>query len=126
MIPRSIRYSEMSQSATTEHVITVPSSNLSVPAQVASDFSDRLPHLKFSITPQLSVSRLLYSEYLSGRQLEENVDIMVPIGGRVFIKLDVNPGDLARYCIDLQREACAEDEVKKIIWEILSNVGIPQ
>lgn len=76
------------------------------------------------MSPSLLIPTPLLSERVTGRRLEECVDVTVPVGGRVGIGLRVDLGDLIGPDTSPETELDREEEVTTIVCETLSRVSV--
>jgi hypothetical protein len=110
------------------HPLTLPPTFLTVPARISSNATNRdLPHssftsglqLKIKFTPHLLLPTPLISPAVTGRKVEDFLDVCVPIGGRVVVEVGVEVEGLER----LAREEAvgsvteAEEEARRLVGE---------
>ena len=114
----------MAFSPTLNHPITLPLQTLSVPASDTPPRPVHPPSLRIGIIVHVLGPTPLISEHTSGRQLEECVDLVIPVGGHVGIGLEVEAGDILEGTSDLQKEMDMEDEVRTRVRDIFLQVSL--
>jgi len=110
-------------SPTPNHPLTLPRTILTIPAAKNPLRLTQIPHLKIGITPHVVVPVPLISERAIGRALDDCVDMIVPVGGRVAIAVNVETGVLLGLDASCEDELVVEEEVKNRVRETTTRVS---
>lgn len=111
----------MSLSPLPNHLILLPPAFITIPP--GSDTSPGLPQLKLKIVPYLLIATPLLSVNVTGRRLEECVEVLVPVGGSVSLGLEINVEALISPAGGLQAETQVEMEVEKRVGDVFRRVS---
>ncbi|WOO83828.1 uncharacterized protein LOC62_05G007347 [Vanrija pseudolonga] len=79
----------MASRLTSGHKVTLPQATISIPARQIPD-AVSLPHLKLTVTPQVTIPDDLAPRNAKGKAVEDLFKIVVPIGGKVVVNWHVD------------------------------------
>ena len=96
-------------------LLALPTNTFKVPAIQQPGLHTRLPHLKVQITPSILVQSNVISEHVQDRRLEECGDVVVPVGGRVGLVVQVDVTELLGSGADVDSEMNIEEDVRNRI-----------
>ena len=109
----------MSLASIRDHPIALLPKTLTFPRLHNTPGVGRSPSLKICTTPHVSFINPLISESTTGKNVEECVDVVVPVGGMVNVNLKVEVGDLLGPRKSLDQDTAAEDEVRQRVRQLL-------
>jgi hypothetical protein len=82
--------------------------------------------LRIKITPHILIPTPLISPAVTGRKVEGCVDVMVPLGGRVEVRIHVGEGSgevVAGLSQGLEAVLSAEEEVRNLVRSCMAKVS---